>query len=252
MVLREREYTSVIIAALQTSTHHAFPIVEVPADGPLELDNPLEGKFTGIVTREDIQLLLALPALQQGGGGGGEDSRKENQQVVNGRLADLALANLPPTAKQVSSMTWGEWVEHQSSLFFVLGSGKRWHETWEDNYGVDNGGPLTALPPVIDLSVIVNRSPYVVPLSFNLSLTYGLFRSIGLRHLVVVDGEVPAGIITRKDLLQFESKHSHGGDVEHSRTQRLRRQTSTTLQGSFGRSSSSLSAHPSNPRETLI
>ena len=57
------------------------------------------------------------------------------------------------------------------------------------------------LPAVLDISLIVNRSPWVVPPSFNLSMTYHLFRSVGLRHLVVVDGEHVVGMITRKDLL---------------------------------------------------
>ena len=233
VVLREREYTSVILAALQTCSHHAFPVVTVPDEGPLESDNPLEGKFAGVVTREDIQLLLALPVLQQH-----HDEKLATHQVRDGRVLDLALDHLSTAAREVSQMTWGEWVEHQSSLFFTLGSGKRWHETWDDAYGLQED-KFANLPPVIDLSVIVNRSPYVVPLSFNLSLTYGLFRSIGLRHLVVVDGEVPAGIITRKDLLQFESKHSHGGDVQHSRALRQQRRSSTILQGSFGHSTTS-------------
>ncbi|CUE72834.1 voltage-gated chlorine channel protein, putative [Bodo saltans] len=57
------------------------------------------------------------------------------------------------------------------------------------------------LPPVIDLSLIVNRSPWVIPPFFNLSMAYSTFRSMGLRHMVVVDGDDVRGMITRKDLL---------------------------------------------------
>lgn len=40
-------------------------------------------------------------------------------------------------------------------------------------------------------------------MTFNLATTYSLFRSMGLRHLVVVDaGNVVSGMITRHNLLE--------------------------------------------------
>ena len=51
----------------------------------------------------------------------------------------------------------------------------------------------------INLGPYVNTSVFVVPHSFSLNLTYNVFRSMGLRHLVVVDyHNSVVGIITRK------------------------------------------------------
>lgn len=57
------------------------------------------------------------------------------------------------------------------------------------------------MPETVDLSMIINRSPWVIPLFFNLFMAYKTFSMMGLRHMVVVDGEAVCGIITRKDLL---------------------------------------------------
>ena len=125
---------------------------------------------------------------------------------------------LPPVVKRINAMSWTEWMSHQTSLFFVIGN-KKWHQNWAVNRrgggavsstgaaaSIDGcDGPSTVdegqLPPVVDLSLIINRSPWVVPPFFNLSMTYSSFRSMGLRHLVVVDGDDVKGIITRKELL---------------------------------------------------
>eukprot|EP00667_Euglena_gracilis_P002124 EG_transcript_2122 len=53
----------------------------------------------------------------------------------------------------------------------------------------------------LDLSSYVHTSPYTVREDFALSETYALVRGSRLRHLVVLDGDLVSGIITRKDLL---------------------------------------------------
>ena len=122
-------------------------------------------------------------------------------------------------------MDWQQWTAHQSSLFLKMGD-RRWHEMWEGKLAamVDGAAAasaadgtatvgISALPPVVDLSIITNRSPYVVPPFFNLSLTYSMFRSVGLRHLCVVDGQTVVGVITRKDLLYFSEKGLREGST---------------------------------------
>ena len=54
----------------------------------------------------------------------------------------------------------------------------------------------------IDMGPFIDRSTLTVQAGFPMSKVYTLFRSLGLRHLVVVDklGR-PAGIITRKELM---------------------------------------------------
>jgi CBS domain-containing protein len=58
---------------------------------------------------------------------------------------------------------------------------------------------------VIDLKPYIDRSAFSVPQTFSLSTTYSLFRSMGLRHLVVVDATSKVvGIITRHNLLEHK------------------------------------------------
>ena len=53
----------------------------------------------------------------------------------------------------------------------------------------------------ISLAPYMNCSPYTVADTFSLSEAYVLFRTMGLRHMLVVNGHDVIGIITRKDLL---------------------------------------------------
>eukprot|EP00667_Euglena_gracilis_P001858 EG_transcript_1859 len=63
--------------------------------------------------------------------------------------------------------------------------------------------PLTpkVAAATISLAPYMNCSPYTVADTFSLSEAYLLFRTMGLRHLLVVNGHDVVGIITRKDLL---------------------------------------------------
>ncbi|GFH29879.1 chloride channel protein, partial [Haematococcus lacustris] len=56
----------------------------------------------------------------------------------------------------------------------------------------------------VDLLPYTNTSSFVVPDSFSVERTYILFRTMGLRHLMVIDQHNHVrGIVTRKDLLGF-------------------------------------------------
>lgn len=65
----------------------------------------------------------------------------------------------------------------------------------------------------LDLSSYINPSPYTVYEKSTLSKVYLLFRSLGLRHLVVLDDEHKVvGIVTRSNLWKYGEAHS-GFDV---------------------------------------
>jgi len=56
----------------------------------------------------------------------------------------------------------------------------------------------------LNLAEFVNRSSLPLPHWFSLHRTYLIFRTLGLRHLTVVDGDNKVvGILTRKDLMGF-------------------------------------------------
>lgn len=216
---------------------------------------PHRYKFIGVVTREDVQVFLSLPSLQhfnteaansgattdsgQGSmnssscsvptSGAGMESRKasgtakETQQPASvGSRGGGYFRRLGLVMERIGSMSWVEWMSHQTSLFFVIGD-KQWHQNWAksnnaataglgavDGQGAGHHAKVSSnpyfvderqLPEVVDMSLIVNRSPWVIPPFFNLSMAYSTFRSMGLRHIVVVDGDDVKGMITRKDLL---------------------------------------------------
>ena len=55
----------------------------------------------------------------------------------------------------------------------------------------------------LDIGPFINANPYAIPEGCSLTKVYNLFRSLGLRHLVVVKQHTEVvGLITRKDLLQ--------------------------------------------------
>ena len=66
--------------------------------------------------------------------------------------------------------------------------------------GSINGSPLGSPEVSVELTRHMDPSPFVVRESLPLDRTYRLFRTLGLRHLVVLrQGLIVAGIITRKD-----------------------------------------------------
>ncbi|KAL8182169.1 UNVERIFIED_CONTAM: hypothetical protein K2H54_046482 [Gekko kuhli] len=64
---------------------------------------------------------------------------------------------------------------------------------------------------VINLEPYINKSAVSVQAHFSLQRTYIIFRSLGLRHLTVVDLQNQVvGIITRKDLMSFQLEEKLG------------------------------------------
>ena len=60
----------------------------------------------------------------------------------------------------------------------------------------------------LELARVMNPSPFTVDPLCPLPRVWRLFRSMGLRHLVVLDGDhCVAGIITRADLLRVDLDH---------------------------------------------
>lgn len=268
VMLRMRERTETVLAALRDSTHHAFPVVEAEIEeeggggegeaggaaggeagngyfksgegsaarrGVL-VTSPLSSpprsysnghaaaaasaavspstphvryKFVGLVTREDLQVYFTLPQLADydpsappSPSAQAVPLTADDSDGFGGRLAACVLA--------IRKLSWQQWTAQKSRLFFSTSDRYEWVRTHIPDgapAGVDVGAESTSfisenrLPPVIDLSLIVNRSPWVIPPFFNLQMAYHTFRMMGLRHMVVVDGDTVAGVITRKDLL---------------------------------------------------
>lgn len=68
----------------------------------------------------------------------------------------------------------------------------------------------------IDVRPYMDTSPYTVDVTASVQKCYRIFRTLGLRHLVVIDGDhVVKGIITRKDITEeiLEEKDVRVGHI---------------------------------------
>lgn len=234
VTLHTRERTEVVLRALRETTHNAFPVVREENEGPTSKDRP-HLKFEGLVTREDLQVYFTLPQLTSYH----SDSFASTEDVGS---SDGFGGRLAPGVQAINQLKWSEWSEHKTSLFLSTTDRHAWIQSHIPSGAVVTaavGGqsppsgvnansvrtdvvvPVRALPSVVDLSLITNRSPWVIPPYFNLQMTYHAFRSMGLRHMVVLDGDTVCGIITRKDLLV---------DSLRRRTKELHRRLTTQQQ----------------------
>ena len=56
---------------------------------------------------------------------------------------------------------------------------------------------------IIDLRVILNKSPWTAVSSQSLAEAFHNVRTMSIRHLIVVENQTVIGIVTRKDLLPY-------------------------------------------------
>eukprot|EP00667_Euglena_gracilis_P003881 EG_transcript_3893 len=130
---------------------------------------PADGSMLGLVTRRQLQgivthrsLALALPAAAKNPHGGSNGCGG----------AELPYPRVQQLLEQVLA---GE--------------------------GEGAAGPPAAPGTPVDLALWMDASPFTVQHDFALGPAVQLFRQMGVRHLVVLDGRRVVGIVTRKDLL---------------------------------------------------
>eukprot|EP01065_Artemidia_motanka_P037858 TRINITY_DN46763_c0_g1_i1.p1 TRINITY_DN46763_c0_g1~~TRINITY_DN46763_c0_g1_i1.p1 ORF type:complete len:1275 (+),score=364.64 TRINITY_DN46763_c0_g1_i1:61-3885(+) len=154
---------------LETTDHNGFPVVGTRIK---------PGRFKGTVTRAQLQLLMRFL-----------DERRL-QEVLDGKDPWEAARN---AANSLSVMTQDQFIAMSERMFWE-------RDDLEEAPDWPDGDPI--LLQQVDLTNVVNTSAFTVPKNFCVSATYTLFRSMGLRHLVVVNAaNQVAGIITRKDLI---------------------------------------------------
>jgi len=138
----------------------------------------LDGRFEGTVTRHQL-----LAVLQDAASGGG---------------APDAFTKDPEGRGYLSMLTAAEEASHGE------------YEGALERCATEQG----LVHRACDLSAYVNASAFSVRSNFSLHRAYMLFRTMGLRHLIItsVDNRV-VGVITRRDLMDFQLHnvlHPHG------------------------------------------
>lgn len=207
-----------VMRTLRGCTHHAFPIISVR-----------DGTFKGTVQRDAVVLYLWHLFLTDNH----TDMTLEQVQRVEDRLfydnlAERAYAEAASASAKFGSGGGGGGdspahspqrrssnLQRSSSTRQRRGSQLQFQRPSYQSIGDVLSGEVDAdeyppLPPFedfwmsdkVDLSAHMDQSAFCVLDTTSLSRTYQLFRTLGMRHLVVVnkDNRV-VGMITRKDLI---------------------------------------------------
>ena len=152
--------------------------------------------------REVETLAATLQLLQDTNHGGFPVVTNERETfaglITRGELLvilDKAVTSLPGR-QLLPEITYADFIRARSSA------------AWEQEQEAESYqtmGRTRAMEDIwLNLRPFVNSSAMSVHTRFSLHRTYNIFRSLGLRHLVVVDDDYKvAGIVTRKDLMGF-------------------------------------------------
>lgn len=202
-----------IVAILQNETHYGFPIVDKNRSNAFDLlassstTNATNQQYNIDPVNSDYKNLNQI-AKEDDGLISSEDDNYINQMKMNkaighyGRLRGIVLR-------------WQLIVLLQKKIFnsYILSSQVHLSsDTFRDAYprydNIDTVLDLLSEDEMnckIDLSYIMNPSPYSVPYNCSYERTFRLFRALGLRHLCIIDdSNNVVGIITRKDISHFK------------------------------------------------
>jgi chloride channel 7 len=210
--LRERESVSAIRHAMKHTTHQGFPVVRRADGAPYDV-------LAGSVSREHLRALLREITSAAGheddrqDAGSGQRTGALKRRVAYEELDRMVLTPAERHARgfETSGSTAGasrSSVE-MSSLGGPGGSrpgGALVRETLSD-------AELDSLG-LVDLRPYMNRSAARVPDTYSVARVYDMFRTLGLRHLCVVDDcNRVVGMVTRKELLDdwLEERLDHKG-----------------------------------------
>ncbi|KAI8462301.1 MAG: voltage gated chloride channel-domain-containing protein, partial [Monoraphidium minutum] len=192
---------------LRDTAHNGFPVVK---------DTPLGQVFIGLITRPHLMVLLQrfITATGGGGGGAGGSDGGGDEGPGLGPGAELRWARGRTTGVARQELSWQEL--NRKMMDPVQAGAPRALEAQMvalRRPSLDWQAPLAPalVEAEVDLTPYVNTSAFRVQDSLSLERAYILFRSMGLRHLVVVDEHNHVqGIVTRKDVMGFRLDEALG------------------------------------------
>jgi chloride channel 7 len=219
--LRERESVSAIRHVMKHTAHQGFPVLRRADGAPYDV-------LAGSVSREHLRALLReiTGAFTRGEDGGGEamgqEPRGERTGALKRRVAyeELDRMVLTPAERRARGLetslsgTAGGALRgvEMSSLAPLAGSGSASHSAPLGREAASDA-ELDSLG-LVDLRPYMNRSAARVPDTYSVARVYDMFRTLGLRHLCVVDDcNRVVGMVTRKELLDdwLEERLDHKG-----------------------------------------
>ena len=202
---------------LRENTHNGFPVVRPSSATRQGGIDGTAGKLVGFVTRAHLLSILrhlasiSTSALIGGAKGGSaplaEDGRETDISVVRATfLPNLTYEQM--SAGSQSGLGPGTVDDrganvHETSLLAEDAAGRSGGGGGSGSLWDAHGGDVRSRDDVfIDLRAHIDTGPFSVVDSFSVARAFMIFKSIGLRHLVVTNVEnFPVGIVTRKDFL---------------------------------------------------
>jgi chloride channel 7 len=211
------------IASLMVGNNHsAFPVTEKGTAGPVFKGTILRNHVTCILAREDLFVVVspnaAKDAMERQESLQIDETNKQRYNVLGAE----ELANLDDKLPkfQISATDTGD----REAMIARLTAPE-----FRDLY--------------VNLSPYVDQSSYSVPETFSLERGYNLFRSMGLRHITVVDKfNFPVGMLSRKDLLHLNVEERMAKSKEA-----MQRKRTVTKELIDRARSNSLSLNPVSP-----
>jgi CBS domain-containing protein len=243
VTLNKIEKVSNIIMILQNETHNGFPVVDLGEDGELAAEpaSPTSQQSNGFNSKigdpnaSYTNLLRDFGNLDEAGFESANEASMMNSAVSMDTVAasnNHLNENGFPASNYRTQMKSSQRRRHYGKLrgfvlrwqLIVMLEYKIFNETCETSYprmnlnifrdayprypGIQSViSKLTSqeMEYTIDLNHVMNPSPYSVAYNFTFNRTFRLFRALGLRHLCVVnDRNLVVGIITRKDIANFQ------------------------------------------------
>ncbi|EDV26598.1 uncharacterized protein TRIADDRAFT_54760 [Trichoplax adhaerens] len=129
-------------------------------------------------------------------------SKRHDEQIFLGLITEQELYGLFSTSKDIFIGPDDDGSKTPTASYDVLRDVK-----YSDDLAIDikrYASEEEYDQKFVDLRPYINKSSFSIPVSFSLRRCYILFRTMGLRHLAVVDEDNRCvGIVTRKDLMGF-------------------------------------------------
>lgn len=227
-VLQTTETVANLINILKTTTHNGFPVVDLddvftgPRGGYLYSsaqtttgasvyltpqsdrvqcnEGPGDLKQSSSSTLSDTQNLIDDPQTEDLSSGSYQRCSVSARRESHGRFRGLVLRWQLLVMLDLKIFNENERSYEKLNLETFQSSYPRYPKLEDVEANLDEA----AYNYHVDLRSIMNPTPYIVHYSASFPRIFQIFRSLGLRHLVVIDDRNQVvGMITRKDLARY-------------------------------------------------
>lgn len=242
-VLKTTETVANLVNILKTTTHNGFPVIDFEYNGEFLNENVLGGDSARITNASNETNLnqqstssdYHTPPAEQNktqqtmasSVGSTQDLIKNEEQhddrYLIGSFQRCSVQRWRQSQGRFRGLVlrWQLLVMLQLKIFnenersyenLNLPAFQEKYPRYPDLDGVIDGLDEQVYDYHVDLRSIMNPTPYIVHYSASFPRIFQMFRSLGLRHLVVIDDRnYVVGMITRKDLARYVRERDESG-----------------------------------------